>query len=99
MDGRAPAMIDLAAFSRVVVDRRLGGTACTCSTHGRGWADQLWEKYDMRRGGTDLPIERYPSVPVPVHGWIIATVAVRGAFAFAEPPTGWCPARRTRRSR
>lgn len=45
---------------------------------------QLWEKYDVERGGTDLPLERYPSVPM--HGWTSAAVAVLGRLAFGYTP-------------
>lgn len=40
----------------------------------------LWEKYDVVSGGVDLPVERYPAVPM--HGWSSASVAVLGAVAF-----------------
>lgn len=40
----------------------------------------LWEKYDVASGGVDLPVERYPAVPM--HGWSSASVAVLGAVAF-----------------
>ncbi|BDZ55764.1 alpha,alpha-trehalase [Agromyces marinus] len=45
----------------------------------------LWEKYNVIDGGTDLPLERYPSVPM--RGWSAASIAVLGAVAYGRPAT------------
>lgn len=43
----------------------------------------LWEKYNVVRGGVELPVERYQSVPM--HGWSSASVAVLGTAAYGRP--------------
>ncbi|WP_156253678.1 trehalase family glycosidase [Pseudactinotalea terrae] len=43
---------------------------------------ELWERYDVVGGGVDLPVERYPVVPM--HGWAAASAAVLGRLAYTE---------------
>lgn len=46
----------------------------------------LWEKYHAGTGGTELPVERYGSVPM--HGWSSAAVVVLGRLAFHDQSVG-----------
>lgn len=43
---------------------------------------QLWERYDVVGGGIELPVERYPVVPM--HGWSAAAAAWLGRVAYRE---------------
>jgi len=53
----------------------------------------LWEKYDVVAGGVDLPVERYPAVPM--HGWASGSAAVLGAVAFEGLDATCTPTART----
>ncbi|NLP10857.1 hypothetical protein GX408_10730, partial [bacterium] len=41
---------------------------------------KLWEKYNVIEGNLNLPVERYPAVPL--HGWSCTSIAYLGRLLF-----------------
>jgi alpha,alpha-trehalase len=75
----------LSAYGYQEDARRIAGAFLNLMLGEYAKTGKLWEKYNVVTGGTEVPLERYPTPPH--HGWSSAAVAVLGERVYGAAAT------------